>query len=89
MALERDSQNLDAVAKFLQEICNHNDINSDFVKSTILANNGALSVCLVKLVKTKSIAHEAIKVFDEVYSEIRQPCLTFIACFKNSYGKSS
>lgn len=65
-ALSQDpTNNIDAVFKFLQEICNHNDVCSDFVKSTILANDGALTSCLVSLVKTKHLAQDAIRLLDE------------------------
>lgn len=66
-ALEADpSGNLDAVTKFMQEICHHNDITSDFVKSTILAQDCALVTSLINLTQTKSIAQEAIRLLDEV-----------------------
>jgi len=64
--LEEDPQNtLDPVLKFLQEICSHNDPQSDFIKRIILAKDGALTTCLVKLTKEKSIAQEAIRLLDE------------------------
>jgi hypothetical protein len=64
--LEEDPQNtLDPVFKFLQEICVHNDPTSDFIKSTILAKDGAFTACLVKLTKVKHIAQDAIRLLDE------------------------
>lgn len=58
--------NLESVNKFMSEICNSYNMNSSFMKSILLAEDGGLIRTLVALTKVKSVSAEAIKLLDEV-----------------------
>lgn len=60
--------NLESVNKFMSEICNSYNMNSYFMKSILLAEDGGLIRTLVALTKVKSVSAEAIKLLDEVKS---------------------